>query len=109
MGSVRKDYPLKRKERTLHEVDENDCIRIDEHETPEKNLLVGILMQALEDVRNKDEKARIWIMSNETSYWSFIWICETLNVNPKIIRDAVNISWPNKKKIGFWRILTHRN
>lgn len=53
----------------------------------EKDLLVGIIVRAVRDLKNKDRTirvdAKLWLKNDEIFPFSFMWICEKLNIEGK--------------------------
>jgi len=63
-----------------------------------KKLWAGVLQQAIDDLncipkkteeQLAKEDALRWIESNNVSSFSFIWVCEVLDLNYKIIRAGI--------------------
>lgn len=75
-------------------------IAYDDHEyfdsaLAEKNLMRAILKTAMEDIRKRGEpyrEARRYLMSNEEAYlYSFLSVCNHLNLCPKTIRRVLGL------------------
>ena len=70
---------------------EDEAIGID----PEKKLLVAILIRALADLVIEDtqtnsrqhirREALAWFLSSDRGPWSFLWLCDALEVDPGMI------------------------
>lgn len=61
---------------------------------PEMLLWAAVIRKAFEDlgdVNHRDE-ARRWLLSNEFSPWSLLWICEQLNLNVAEVRKLAGVS-----------------
>jgi hypothetical protein len=70
---------------------------------PERDLIIGILSRALEDLNGNvtgvlpKEKSRIqldaarWIRSNRRKPFSFLWICDQLDLNASGIRERLRL------------------
>ena len=60
---------------------------------PEKNLLIAILLSAMTDLKKDDKsrrKAMDYFLNNDGTYlFSFLSICEELDINPDKIRTIV--------------------
>lgn len=82
------------------------------------SLLVAVMQNAIEEVRGEaviggndvpayrkalQKKARRYILSENIAPFSFLWICEQLNIDTHFIRDAVidgSIKEWQKQKVG---------
>lgn len=92
------------KEKIEYELDHNECRRVDNHNTPEQNLLTAIVLQALCDINKyKDRDTILWLLSEEDDPWCFRWVCEMTGLDAAYIRNCVAKNWPNKKKASYWR------
>jgi hypothetical protein len=51
-------------------------------------LWASVMHNAIEDLERADEccSAANWFISNVTYVGSYLWVCDVLNLNPKIIR-----------------------
>lgn len=61
---------------------------------PERRLLLSVLAQAIHDTRGQAPpgiraEATMWIQSRETRLFSFIWVCETLGLDPPSIAAGI--------------------
>lgn len=69
--------------------------------TPERNLLAAILMRAIRDYlskcsdsENSYSEARAWLkidreVPKKDSSWTFVWICEHLDLEALTLRDLI--------------------
>lgn len=66
--------------------------------TPEKRLLLAVLARALEDAcgngrhgarKNTREEANEWVESDSIKKWSFLWICEHVDLDPVLVRNEL--------------------
>ena len=61
--------------------------------SPEKQLLFAILLRTWADLDSIDKFARntsfFWLDLTETADWSFPWLCEMLDLNPKQVKKAM--------------------
>lgn len=76
---------------------------------PEKGMLMGIVKRAISDV-NRDNLlyqgadigakqtedyycrlAEIWFLSKDKQPWSFLWVCEELDINPKDVLKLLKL------------------
>lgn len=61
---------------------------------PERGLLYGIVDRAFRDATGKVGRqarrdAYAWIESNDREEWSFIWVCQHLNLDPINVRRGL--------------------
>ena len=79
---------------------EDEAIGID----PEKKLLVAILIRALADLVTEDTQAKsrqhirrealAWFSSPVRVPWSFLWLCDALEVDPKMVTRRLSERTP---------------
>lgn len=77
--------------------------------TPERRLLLGILERAILDYVGNDKKevadSTNWIFSDESAetQFSFAWVCNYLDLDPKVISDYIK-SFPKRgnSRIAPW-------
>lgn len=72
--------------------------RFHEHE-PERRLCAAILIQAWKDAKHSTSKpfkrshltrrARFYIASDDTEPFSFVWICQVLDIDPVAARESL--------------------
>lgn len=66
--------------------------------TPEKRLLLAVLIRAMSDIEGKTclsyserfttpREAKRWILSDDDSPFSFKWVCGGLGINSTLVRD----------------------
>lgn len=58
--------------------------------TEEHELLTAIVQRACLDVQGNDmanrRDARRWLLSDDNSEWTFLWICEHLKLSSKVVK-----------------------
>jgi len=83
---------------------------------PEKRLLRGILIRAIQDATGNiaiageraadvEQEAYAWILSNERqedTHFSFLWLCEWLDLSPKLIRKFVENARSKRLKVSIY-------
>lgn len=67
---------------------------------PERRLLLAILITAITDAygltdidRHLRREARHWLNSSRDKEWSFIWVCNTLDLCPKTVLARVLLGY----------------
>lgn len=88
MGSYQGNFSLKTSLRSE--------IEVSEEYLPERQLVSEVIFRALRDYLNDSNldvlqhearDAKAWMFSREMHPFSFLWCCQTLDVNPNIIRE----------------------
>jgi hypothetical protein len=71
---------------------------------PERTLVAAVLERAVRDVLDGDEEAVDWFADDDESEnapFSFIWICEQLELDPEKVRASVfgkQSTWAKRKQ-----------
>jgi len=81
-------------------------------QSSEKALVLAIIEQAMTDIlvdrcKKESRDAYQWIYHSEsTNSFSFLWACELLDINPKVIRAKILEFQANNKKL-YYKRATH--
>jgi hypothetical protein len=69
---------------------------------PERQLLSAILLRTWADLDSINKFIRntsyYWLDLTETEDWSFPWICEALNLNPRVVKKSM-LSYPYYEQV----------